>query len=46
VDNPSGMAVVESVAELVDKQFDLIRCHGSFVLAHVFFEVVVDQFKH
>jgi hypothetical protein len=46
VDDPSGVAVVESVAELIDKEFDLVGSHGGFVLAHVFFEVIVDQFKH
>jgi hypothetical protein len=46
VNDPSGVAVVEPIAELVDKQFDLVSCHGGFVLAHVFFEVIVDQFKH
>jgi hypothetical protein len=46
MDNPSGMAVIESIAELIDEQFDLVGCHGGFVLAHVFFEIIVDQFKN
>lgn len=45
VDDPPGVAVVESVAELVEEKLDLVRGHGGLVLPHVLLEVVVDQLE-
>lgn len=46
VDDASGVAVVESVAKLIEEKLDLIAGHGLLVLSHVFLEVVVHQLKH
>ena len=37
VDNPPAMAVVDAIAQLVDKQFNLLFSHGMFVFAQVLF---------
>lgn len=45
VDDSTGVAIVESVTELVKEQFDLIGGHGGFVLTHVLLEVIIDQLE-
>lgn len=45
VDDATGVAVVDAVAELVEEQFDLILTHAGFVFTQPFLEVVIDQFK-
>lgn len=45
VDDPSCMAVVDSIAELKEKQFDEIGSHSEFMLAKVFFQIVVEQLE-
>ena len=45
MDNPSRVAVVDSVAELIEKELGLVRCHGEFMLAQVLFHVVFNQLK-
>lgn len=41
VDDPAGVAVVESVAELVEEELDLVVAHALLVLAHVFLQVII-----
>jgi hypothetical protein len=45
VDDSTGVAIVESVTELVKEQLDLIGGHGGFVLTHVLLEVIIDQLE-
>jgi len=45
VDDSTGVAIVESVTELVKEKFDLISGHGGFVLTHVLLEVIIDQLE-
>ena len=45
MDNPSGVAVVDAVAELVDEEFGLVGAEGVLVLLHVLLEVVIYKFK-
>lgn len=45
MDDSSGMAVVDSVAELIEEKFDLICSHGVFVFAEIFFHIIVNEFK-
>jgi hypothetical protein len=40
------MAVVDAVTELVKEELDLVRSHCMFVLAQVFLEIILDQFKY
>lgn len=40
------MAVVDAVTELVKEELDLVSSHGMFVLAEVFLEIILDQFKY
>ena len=42
MNNPAGMAIVDTVAKLIKEELSLIGAHGSFMLAQVFFEVVVN----
>lgn len=41
VDDPAGVAVVESVAELEEEELDLVVAHALLVLAHVFLQVII-----
>ena len=36
MDNSPGVAVVDSIAQLIDEQFDLVGCEGVFVFAEIF----------
>jgi hypothetical protein len=45
VDDPARVAVVDTVAKLEEKEFDLVGSHGKFVFAEVFLHVILDQFK-
>lgn len=45
MDDSSGVAVVDAVAELIEEQFDLILTHSMFVFTKVLFHIVVDKLK-
>ncbi len=46
MDDSPGVAVVESIAELVEEELHLIAAHRLLVLTHVLLQVVVHQLKH
>ena len=45
MDDPSAVAVVDSVAELIHEHLDFRVEHDMFVLGEEFFEVAVDHFE-
>ena len=45
MDDASGVAVVDAVAELIEEQFDLILSHGGFVFSQPLLEIVLYQLK-
>ena len=46
MNDPPGVAVIESVDDLVHEELDLLRSHAEFVLGQIFLEVVIHIFKH
>jgi len=46
VDDSLGMAIVNSLQKLVQHLLDLNLAHRSFILSHIFFQVVLDKFKN
>ena len=46
MDDPPGVAVVKSVAKLVEEEFHLVGRHRLLVLTHVFLEIVVNQLEN
>ena len=36
MNDPSGVAIVDSIAKLKEEEFELIGCHGGFMFAEVF----------
>lgn len=45
MDDASGVAVVDAVAELIEEHFDLILSHGGFVFSQPLLEIVLDQLE-
>jgi len=37
MNNSAGVAIVESIAKLIEEQFHVIACHRLLMLTHVFF---------
>ena len=46
MDDPPGVAVVKSVAKLVEEELHLIGRHRLLVLTHVFLEIVVNKLEN
>ena len=46
VDDPLGMAVVNSTEQLVEHLLDSLLVHGPLVLPHVLLQIVLDIFKN
>ena len=45
MNNPPGVAVVDSIAKLIEKEFHLILTHSMFVFTQVFLHIVIHKFK-
>ena len=46
VDDPFGVAVVNTFQKLVEHLLDTLLSHGAFVLPHILLQVVLDKFKN
>ncbi len=46
MNNSSGVAVVNAIDKLKNKEFDLVISNCVFILGHVLFKVIVDKLKH
>ena len=46
VDDPLGVAVVDSTEQLVEHLFDSLLVHGPLVLPHVLLQIVLDIFEN
>ena len=46
MNNSSGVAVVNAIDKLKNEEFDLVISNCVFILRHVLFKVIVNEFKH
>ena len=40
------MAIIDSIYELIKKEFDLICGNSMLMLGHIFFHVIIDEIKN